>query len=243
MIFSPVGIVVDNRIGVVFFNNSPPNEPRERDYVLVGSIFTFCIWIGLGVLFLVDLFRRQIKMSNTLSGVIATCVVLSAPVIMGMQNFDDHSRNGITAARDYAINILESCQPNSIIFTYGDNDTYPVWYAQEVEGIRRDVRVINLSLIAVDWYIESQRRKVNDSPPIKMSIPSEKYRGFLRNQIFYFNPAGEGAPDVEMSSGQFLKFIGEDHPISAGSGREFETFMPTKKLPLNMILPKHYPVG
>ncbi|MBK7879296.1 MAG: DUF2723 domain-containing protein [Saprospiraceae bacterium] len=217
-------------LGLCFFNNSPPNEPRERDYVLVGSIFTFCIWIGLGVLFLADLFKRQFKLSGNLSGIVASCIVISAPIIMGFQNFDDHSRNGITAARDYAINILESCQPNSIIFTYGDNDTYPVWYAQEVEGIRRDVRVINLSLIAVDWYIESQRRKVNDSPPIKMSIPSEKYRGFLRNQIFYFNPAGEGAPDVEMTSGQFLKFIGEDHPISAGSGREFETFMPTKKV-------------
>ncbi len=216
-------------LGLCFFNNSPPNEPRERDYVLVGSIFTFAIWVGLGVLFLVDLLRNRLHMASGLSGGIATAVVLTAPVIMGFQNFDDHSRNGITAARDYAINILESCQPNAIIFTYGDNDTYPVWYAQEVEGIRRDVRVINLSLIAVDWYIDSQRRKINDSAPVKMSIPKEQYRGYLRNQIFYFNPAGENAPDVEMSLGSLLKFLGEDHPISAGSGREFETYLPTRK--------------
>jgi hypothetical protein len=134
-------------LGLCFFTNSPPNEPRERDYILAGSMFTFCIWIGMGVLFLVDLFKSRLKLSSSVSGIIATLIVLSAPIIMGFQNFDDHSRNGITAARDYAINILESCQPNAIIFTYGDNDTYPVWYAQEGENIRRDVRVINLSLI------------------------------------------------------------------------------------------------
>lgn len=230
-------------LGLCFFNNSPPNEPRERDYVLVGSIFTFCIWIGLGVMYLVEILRNKLKMSSMSSGLIATILVLSAPVIMGFQNFDDHSRNGITAARDYAINILESCQPNAIIFTYGDNDTYPVWYAQEVEGIRRDVRVINLSLIAVDWYIESQRRKINDSPPVKMSIPQAQYRGFLRNQIFYFNPAGDGAPDVEMSLGSLLKFLGEDHPISAGSGRDFETYLPTKKSFLEVDLQKAVQLG
>ncbi len=230
-------------LGLCFFNNSPPNEPRERDYVLVGSIFTFAIWVGLGVLFIVDLLRNKMKMANLPSGVIATVIILSAPIIMGFQNFDDQSRNGITAARDYAINILESCQPNSIIFTYGDNDTYPVWYAQEVEGIRRDVRVINLSLIAVDWYIESQRRKINDSPPIKMSIPKDQYRGLLRNQIFYFNPAGEGAPDTEMNLGGLLKFLGEDHPISAGGGREFETYLPTKKAYLEINRQKAIELG
>lgn len=216
-------------LGLCFFTNSPPNEPRERDYILAGSMFTFCIWIGMGVLFLVDLFKSRLKLSSSVSGIIATLIVLSAPIIMGFQNFDDHSRNGITAARDYAINILESCQPNAIIFTYGDNDTYPVWYAQEVENIRRDVRVINLSLIAVDWYIDAQRRKINESPAIKMSIPSDKLRGSLRNQVFYYNPAGDNA-DVDMTASQFLKFIGEDHKISAGSGRDFETYMPTRKV-------------
>ncbi|HRI32807.1 MAG TPA: DUF2723 domain-containing protein, partial [Saprospiraceae bacterium] len=216
-------------LGLCFFTNSPPNEPRERDYILAGSMFTFCIWIGMGVLFLVDVFKSRLKLSSSVSGIVATLIVLSAPIIMGFQNFDDHSRNGITAARDYAINILESCQPNAIIFTYGDNDTYPVWYAQEVENIRRDVRVINLSLIAVDWYIDAQRRKINESPAIKMSIPSDKLRGSLRNQVFYYNPAGDNA-DVDMTASQFLKFIGEDHKISAGSGRDFETYMPTRKV-------------
>ena len=134
-------------IGLCFFNNSPPNEPRERDYVLVGAVITFCIWMGMGVLFVADLLKSRMKLNPNLSQIIAGVLVLSAPIIMGFQNFNDHSRKGITGARDYATDILESCKPNAIIFTYGDNDTYPVWYAQEVEGIRRDVRVINLSLI------------------------------------------------------------------------------------------------
>ncbi len=221
-------------LGLCFFNNSPPNEPRERDYVLVGAIITYCIWIGMGVLFIADFLRNKLKVAPHLSQAIGAAIVLSAPVIMGFQNFDDHSRKGITAARDYAINILESCKPNAIIFTYGDNDTYPVWYAQEVEGIRRDVRVINLSLIAVDWYIDSQRRMINESPAVKMSIPSDKYRGMLRNQIYYVNPNGENAPDVEMTATQFLKWVGEDHKLSAGGGREIETYMPTTKVSIEI---------
>ncbi|MEP7197022.1 MAG: DUF2723 domain-containing protein [Saprospiraceae bacterium] len=230
-------------IGLCFFNNSPPNEPRERDYVLVGAIITFCIWIGMGVLFITDLLKERLKLSGGLSQWIAGILVLSAPIIMGVQNFDDHSRKDISGARDYAINILESCKPNAIIFTYGDNDTYPVWYAQEVEGVRRDVRVINLSLIAVDWYIDAQRRKINESPAVKMSIPSEQYRGLLRNQIYYYNPNGEGAPDVDMTATQFIKFIGEDHKLSAGGGREIETFMPTRKVGIEVSRQKAIELG
>ncbi|MEO6189763.1 MAG: DUF2723 domain-containing protein [Saprospiraceae bacterium] len=230
-------------IGLCFFNNSPPNEPRERDYVLVGAIITFCIWMGMGVLFVADLLKSRMKLNPNLSQIIAGVLVLSAPIIMGFQNFNDHSRKGISGARDYATDILESCKPNAIIFTYGDNDTYPVWYAQEVEGIRRDVRVINLSLIAVDWYIDAQRRKINESPAVKMSIPSAQYRGMLRNQIYYYNPNGEGAPDYEMSATQFLKFIGEDHKLSAGNGREIETYMPTRKVGIEVTRQRAFELG
>ena len=96
---------------------------------------------------------------------------------MVSQNMDDMGRKGIYASRDYASNFLNSVAQNAIIFTYGDNDTYPLWYAQEVENIRPDVRVVNLSLIAVDWYIDQQRRKINQSDAIKMTIPPESYRG------------------------------------------------------------------
>lgn len=176
-------------IGIVIYSNQPPNEPRERDYVLVGSFMTFCIWIGMGVLALYHYLSQ--KISGPAPAVLAGLLVISAPVIMGFQNFDDHSRKHHQASRDYASNFLNSVEPNAIIFTYGDNDTYPLWYAQEVENIRRDVRVVNLSLIAVDWYINKLRNKVNDSAPIKLTLTEEDYRGKNRNQVFFANPRGE----------------------------------------------------
>jgi hypothetical protein len=149
---------------------------------------------------------------------------------MSFQNFDDHSRADHTAARDYATNFLNSVDKDAIIFTYGDNDTYPLWYAQEVEGIRTDVRVVNLSLIAVDWYIDLLRRKVNDSAPIKMSIPREQIRGKLRNQVFYYNQSGEDRP---ISLQNFVKFMGEDHPLQSQGGRIIEAHYPTR----NVLIP------
>jgi len=176
-------------IGIIIYSNQPPNEPRERDYVLVGSFMTFCIWIGFGALALFDMLSK--KLPHIPSAALAGLLVLSAPVIMGFENFDDHSRKHHYAARDYASNFLNSVEPNAIIFTYGDNDTYPLWYAQEVENIRRDVRVVNLSLIAVDWYINKLRNKVNDSEPIKLTFTDDEYRGKNRNQIYFANPRQE----------------------------------------------------
>ena len=218
-------------IGIIIYSNQPPNEPRERDYVLVGSFFTFCIWIGMGALAMFNLLQEKAKLDGKVAAVVASLIVLSAPMIMGFQNFDDHSRAHHTGARDYASNFLESCAPNSIIFTYGDNDTYPLWYAQEVEKIRTDVRVVNLSLIAVDWYIDQLRRKVNDSAPIKMTVPRASYRGKKRNTTVYYN----NGDDREMAARDFLKFIGEEHPLSGGGGRKLDSYMPTRNvyIPMN----------
>lgn len=213
-------------IGIIIYSNQPPREPRERDYVLVGSFFTFCIWIGMGVLALFEILRDRLKQSGPVAAALATAVVLIAPALMGFQNFDDHSRRLHTGARDYASNFLESCEKDAIIFTYGDNDTYPLWYAQEVEGIRTDVRVVNLSLIAVDWYIDLLRRKVNDSPPIKMTIPKDAYRGKKRNQIFV-NP-GQNKSSLPIS--EALKFIGEDHPVPTQGGGTVESYLPVNDL-------------
>ena len=170
-------------IGIIIYSNQPPREPRERDYVLVGSFFTFCIWIGMGALAIFEILKSKVNLSSSIAAPVGVGLVMLAPLLMGFQNFDDHSRRHHSGARDYAHNFLESCAPNSIIFTYGDNDTYPLWYAQEMENIRTDVRVVNLSLIAVDWYIEQLRRKVNDSPAIKMSCDSKQIRGYKRNQL------------------------------------------------------------
>jgi len=213
-------------IGIIVYSNQPPIEPRERDYVLVGSFFTFCIWIGLGALaigkFIADKVKANRMIGYTMGGVLG----LLSPLLMVSQNMDDMGRKGIYASRDYASNFLNSVAKNAIIFTYGDNDTYPLWYAQEVENIRPDVRVINLSLIAVDWYIDQQRRKINQSDAIKMTIPPESYRGNKRNQVYYVTSQ---MSEQELPASSVLQFIGESHPLE-GSNSKQESFLPTNKI-------------
>ena len=205
-------------LGIILYSNQPPNEPRERDYIFAGSFMAFSMWIGMGVLAVYDLLRSKANMSGAVPAVIAGVIVISAPVIMGFQNFDDHSRADITASRDYAANFLNSVEKDAILFTYGDNDTYPLWYAQEVEGIRTDVRVVNLSLIAVDWYINKLRSKVNDSAPINLTLPADAIRGKKRNQVFFYNPnnPADKVIDVPMPALKALEFVGSPRNENEG---------------------------
>ncbi len=218
----------------VIYANSPPNEPRERDYIFAGSFLTYAMWIGMGVFAIFELFLSRLKgkISGVTAAGIAGLMGLTAPYLMGTQNFDDMSRAQITAARDYASNFLNSVDPNAILFTYGDNDTYPLWYAQEVEGIRPDVRVVNLSLIAVDWYINKLRNKVNQSDPIKLSIPPEAIRGKLRNQIFFFNPNNPEDKEMNIPTpfDRAMKYIASPKNIRNG-----QTILNTKHIfiPIN----------
>lgn len=205
---------------ILTYLNGPPYEPRERDYAYAGSYVTFCIWIGLSVAALFDYLRGKMP-SIAAAGIGLTA--LSAPVVLIQQNWDDHDRSTHFATRDYAANFLNSLEKNAILFTYGDNDTYPLWYAQEVEGIRRDVRVVNFSLLAVDWYINQLRRKINESPAIKLSISEDAIRGGLRN-VVPIDPKG-GA--IEAS--QVVKFIGESHEISTGMGN-VPSYCPANKI-------------
>jgi Protein of unknown function (DUF2723) len=216
-------------IGIIVYSNQPPNEPRERDYVLAASFFTFAMWVGMSVVALYQIFRERMRLASSVSGGLAIALAITAPLLMVTQNWDDHSRSKHYGSRDYASNFLNSCAPNAIIFTYGDNDTYPLWYCQEVEGIRTDVRVVNLSLIAVDWYIDQLRRKINDSEPIKMSIPSDKIRGFKRNQnMFYVQP---GSKEPVMPLKDVVKFLGDEHPLPTQAGnRDMETYLPTRQM-------------
>ena len=219
-------------IGIIIYSNQPPNEPRERDYIFAGSFMAFCMWIGMGVFALYDILKERVKMPGIAPAAIAGVLVLLAPIIMGFQNFDDHSRADIEASRDYAANFLNSVEENAILFTYGDNDTYPLWYAQEVEGIRTDVRVVNLSLIAVDWYINKLRNKVNDSPPINLTIPAEAIRGKLRNQVFFFDPNNRSDQVLNNPTPikRALQFIGDSRNLQEG-----QTILNTKSLfiPIN----------
>jgi Protein of unknown function (DUF2723) len=222
--FAIFALFILTGLAIIMFLNQPPQEPRERDYAFAGSIFTFCIWIGMAIPLLYETFSKS--MAGSAAAVLSACIVLTAPIIMGYQNWDDHSRAGHYGARDYAINFLESCAPNAILFTYGDNDTYPLWYAQEVEGIRKDIRVVNFSLLAVDWYINQLRYKVNSSERIKMSISPDAYRGKNRN----FAPFSTSAATASaMNLINLIKFIGESHPLPQ-YGSNAQSHSPTKSV-------------
>ena len=167
---------------IVVYLNQPGYQPRERDYAYVGSFYAFAIWIGLGVLKVQEWLAK--KVNQTTAATIATVVcLLAVPVIMAQQEWNDHDRSKKLLAPDLAKDYLESCAPNAILFTFGDNDTYPLWYAQEVEGVRPDIRVINTSLLGIDWYINQLRYKVNQSDPIDVIVSAAQIEGRKRDYV------------------------------------------------------------
>jgi MFS family permease len=181
--FNVMLLFVMTGLAIVFYLNQYPNQPRERDYAYAGSFYFYAVWIGLGVLALfrgISLITGE-KIAAPAAGI---ACFLAVPLIMGSQNWDDHDRSGRYLARDVAFNYLESCVPNSILFTNGDNDTFPLWYAQEVEGKRTDIRVCNLMLLNTDWYIEQMKHKVYESDPLPISLPIKKYYDGINNQVF-----------------------------------------------------------
>lgn len=162
-------------LAIVLYLNQVPVQPRERDYAYVGSFYAFSIWIGFGVASVGAALERYVRLNPIAAGAVATALCLLVPVWMGMQNWDDHNRSGRTACRDFGANYLESCEPNAIIFTYGDNDTFPLWYAQEVEGIRTDVRVCNVSYLQTDWYIDQMKKQAYQSAPLPITWTRDLY--------------------------------------------------------------------
>lgn len=169
---------------IVLYLNQAGNQPRERDYAYVGSFYAFAVWIGLGVMGIASFLQK--KLNATSAAALATLVcLLAVPAVMAQQEWDDHDRSKKVLSRDLAKDYLESCAPNAILFTFGDNDTYPLWYAQEVEGIRPDIRVINYSLLGIDWYINELRYKVNQSAPIDVIWSAEQIEGSKRDYAMY----------------------------------------------------------
>ena len=154
-------------IAIVIYLNQTPYQPRERDYAYAGSFYAFCIWIGFGVLGIIKVLDNYVPRAT--SSILVSLVCLGVPALMAQQNWDDHDRSNRYTCSDFGQNYLMSCKPNSIIFTNGDNDTFPLWYNQEVEGKRTDVRVCNLSYLQTDWYIEQMQRGAYKSQPLPIS--------------------------------------------------------------------------
>lgn len=171
-------------LAIVVYLNQYPYQPRERDYAYVASFYAFAIWIGFGVVALYDLLRK-VANPKVIAITVSIITLLLVPGIMAQQNWDDHDRSGRYNTLNIAMNYLNSCEPNAILFTNGDNDTFPLWYAQEVEGIRTDVKVVNLSLFNTDWYIDQMIRKTYDANPIPLKLERDKFiQG--TNDVAYF---------------------------------------------------------
>ncbi len=170
-------------IAIVIYLNQYPNQPRERDYAYAGSFYFYAVWIGLGVLAVFEGLSKLIseKMAAPVAGLLCFFAV---PVVMGIQNWDDHDRSGRYLTRDVAFDYLNSCAPDAILFTNGDNDTFPLWYAQEVEGKRTDIRVCNLMLLNTDWYIDQMKSRAYGSAPLSVTLPVNKYYDGINNQLF-----------------------------------------------------------
>ncbi|WP_187696200.1 DUF2723 domain-containing protein, partial [Xanthovirga aplysinae] len=203
---------------LVFYMNSPPSEPRERFYIYIGSFFAFTIWIGLGVMGVGQWMQRFFP-SKKGASLTASLIGLSIPVLMAYQGWDDHDRSDRYFSVDSAKNYLASCAPNAILFTAGDNDTFPLWYAQEVEGFRTDVRVVVGSYSNSDWYIEQMRKQMNESKPLPFTLEQDDYsQGGPNNYLPYVeNPNIKGAINLK----QYLGLVKERHKalnVAVGDG-------------------------
>ncbi|MBL1179852.1 MAG: DUF2723 domain-containing protein [Bacteroidetes bacterium] len=212
-------------IAIVIYLNQYPLQPRERDYAFASSFYAFAIWIGLGVYALYDYIKR--KSPENVAAIVATLAsLLLVPGIMAKEGWDDHSRAKRYTARDFAKNYLASCDKNAILFTNGDNDTFPLWYVQEVEGYRTDVRVINLSLLNTDWYVTQMKRKAYDSDPVPFSLPEPKYRQGTNDYLPIFDKGIQGNVDVT----EIIKFVESENPNSKIqiSNEKYVDFIPTK---------------
>jgi hypothetical protein len=217
-------------IAIVVYINQYPFQPRERDYAYVGSFYAFAIWIGLGVLAVIDFLSKKLSAVN--SSVLATVLcLLLVPTLMAKENWDDHDRSRRYTARDVATNYLNSCAPNAIIFTNGDNDTFPLWYAQEVEGIRTDIRVVNLSLFNTDWYIDQMKRAAYDAAPIPSSMTWDKYKQGTRDYVL-IRDNNKGYVEVK----DVVNFIASDSDKTKGFTRNGEKadYCPTNKLKITI---------
>jgi len=215
-------------LALKIYLNERPFEPRERDYALVGSFYVFSLWIGFGVYALFDLLKESIKPKIALP--VVTLITLAAvPAVLATQNWDDHDRSNRYTAQAMAKMYLQSCQEQAILFTIGDNDTFALWYAQEIEEYRTDVRTVNTSLFATDWYIDQMKRKAYESDPIPSQLQHKFYR-FGSNDAIFYKPNSR-LPDTLLIK-DWMRWVESNEAITKGdlqSGAQVNTF-PTKHI-------------
>ncbi|WP_303318682.1 DUF2723 domain-containing protein [Flavivirga abyssicola] len=193
-------------LAIQVYTNVRPFEPRERDYSVVGSFYVFALWIGFGVYAIFDVLKKYIPKKLAAPIITVACLIL-VPGILAANNWDDHDRSGKYTAQAMARKYLDSCAENAILFTIGDNDTFALWYAQEIEGYRTDVRVVNTSLFQTDWYIDQMKRKAYESDPIPSQLTHDLYK-YGTNDYIVIQPVIKDTLEVK----QFLDFVGSDNP-------------------------------
>jgi hypothetical protein len=208
--------------------NERPFEPRERDYALVGSFYIFAMWIGVGIYAIYQYILKYVNPKVALPAVLATAL-LASPVILASQNWDDHDRSGKHTAVAMARAYLDSCEPNAILFTIGDNDTFPMWYLQEIEGYRTDVRIVNTSLLATDWYIDEMKVKSNKSDALPISFTHDQYVGDKRNYCLF----DERTTDT-LDLGLTLDFLKDDRSKREMKNGQFVHFYPSEHLKIKI---------
>jgi hypothetical protein len=193
-------------LAIIFYTNPKPFEPRERDYAVVGSFYVFAIWIGFGVLAIYE--KLKTKLTTPLMPVAATVIcLLAVPALMAKENWDDHDRSGKYTTWNNAKSYLDSCQENAIMFTIGDNDTFPLWYMQEVEDYRTDIKLVNTSLFAKDWYIDQQKRKTYEADPIPSQLSHDDYKEGSLDVAYHYPYAFPQFKDSVMDIKFFMKWI------------------------------------
>ncbi len=214
-------------LAIVIYLNQYPHQPRERDYAYAASFYAFAIWIGLGVLAIAEGLKKFLPESVS-AGIAGLLTLVLVPGIMAAENWDDHDRSGRYTARDFGANYLKTCQPNGIIFTNGDNDTFPLWYNQETEGVRTDVRVCNLSYLQTDWYINQMSRQAYESAPLPFSLTEDKYRQGTRDIVYLMNDRRISRPSIGLK--EAIEFIASDNPATKLTQAENAAYIPKKVL-------------
>ena len=213
-------------LAIVVYLNQSPLQPRERDYAYAGSFYAFAIWIGIGVLGLYEALKKYLP-DTTSAGVAGGLSLLLVPVIMGAQNWDDHDRSNRYTCRDFGANYLNTCAPNAVIFTNGDNDTFPLWYNQEVEGVRKDVRVCNLSYFQTDWYVDQMKSKAYESAPLPITFTHDQYVQGKRDVVYLMeDPRLKGSVELK----QALDFVKDENPRTKLEQADNAAYIPSKKL-------------